>query len=60
MSYFNNEEILKILYASRNNTQISWIINKPQIKELIGQLYESQKEIIEDKELLSFLSSKFE
>lgn len=58
--FFNNEEILKILNASWKNNQIRWIIEKPQIKELLGPLFERRKEIIEDQEVASFLSEKFE
>lgn len=58
--FFNNDEILKILNASWKNNQISWIIHKPQIKELIGPLYTAKKEFIDDKEGLDFLKNVFE
>ncbi|WP_264537367.1 PIN domain-containing protein [Flavobacterium sp. N1736] len=58
--FFNNEEILRILNASWENNQIKWIIEKPQIKELLGLLFESRKEIIDDEKLLSFLKGVFE
>lgn len=58
--FFNNEEILKILNASWKNNQIRWIIDKPQIRELLGPLYVSRKEIIDDEEVKSFLKEKFE
>lgn len=58
--FFNNDEILEILNASWKNTQIKWIIEKPQIKELLGSLFENRKEIIDDEELLSFLKGIFE
>ena len=58
--FFNNEEILKILNASLKNDQIRWIIEEPQIKELLGPLFESRKEIIDDDEVLNFLKEKFE
>jgi rRNA-processing protein FCF1 len=57
--FFNDEEILKILNASKKNSQINWIINKPQVKELIGTLYESRKEIIDDEKVLNFLKKIF-
>lgn len=59
-AFFNNEEILKILNASWNNNQIRWIIEKPQIKELLGPLFESRKEFIDDEEVVNFLKEKFE
>lgn len=59
-AFFNNQEILKILNASWKNNQIRWIIEKPQIKELLGPLFESRKEIIDDEEVASFLKEKFE
>jgi hypothetical protein len=59
ISYFNNEEIIKILNASWKNNQISWIIYKPQIKELIGPLYIAKKELIENMEGLEFLKKVF-
>ncbi|KQC02018.1 PIN domain-containing protein [Pedobacter sp. Hv1] len=59
-AFLNNEEILKILNASWKNNQIRWIIEKPQLKELLGPLFESRKEIIDDAEVLSFLKEKFE
>ncbi len=58
-AFFSNEEILKILNASWRNNQISWIIYKPQIKELIGPLYSSKKELIESEEGLEFLKKVF-
>ena len=58
-SFFSNEEILKILTASWKNNQIKWIIKKQQIKELLGPLFESRKEIIDDEELLIFLKGVF-
>lgn len=59
-AYFNNEEILKILNASWKNNQISWIIRKPQIKELIGPLFAAKKELLDDKEGFDFLKRVFE
>jgi rRNA-processing protein FCF1 len=58
-AFFSNEEIMKILNASWRNNQISWIIYKPQIKELIGPLYSSKKELIESEEGLEFLKKVF-
>lgn len=58
-AFFSNEEILKILNASWRNNQISWIIYKAQIKELIGPLYSSKKELIESVEGLEFLKKIF-
>lgn len=58
--FFNNEEIMKILNASWQNNHIKWIIEKPQIKELLGSLYDSRKGIIDDEELLGFLKAVFE
>ena len=57
--FFNNEDILKILNASWKNNQISWIIHKPQIKELIGPLYISKKEFLDNQEGLDFLRNVF-
>ncbi len=59
-NYFSSEEILKILDASYYNSQINWIINKHQIKELIGPLYIAKKEFIDNKEGLHFLKKVFE
>lgn len=59
-NYFSSEEILKILDASYNNSQINWIINKHQIKELIGPLYIAKKEFIDNKEGLHFFKKVFE
>lgn len=60
VAFFNNEDILRILNASWKNNQIRWIIEKTQIKELIGPLYENRKEIIEDEEVYNFLKDIFE
>ncbi len=57
--YFNNEEIIQILNASWKNTQIRWIIKKQEIKELIGNLYESKKDILTDRKVLDFLEETF-
>jgi hypothetical protein len=58
-AFFNNEDILKILNASWNNTQISWIISKPKIKELIGPLYVARKELLDSQEGVEFLKNVF-
>nr|WP_315207503.1 PIN domain-containing protein [uncultured Flavobacterium sp.] len=58
-AFFNNEEILKILNASWKNNQISWIIYKPQIKELIGPLYVARKELLDSLEGVEFLKNVF-
>jgi rRNA-processing protein FCF1 len=60
LAFFNDYEIKNILIASFKNSQIKWIIYKPQIKELIGTLFESRKELIEDVDVLNFLKEKFE
>lgn len=59
-SYFNNEEILSILNASYNNSQIRWIITKPRIKEFLGPLFEKCKSLIDNKETLNLLIDTFE
>lgn len=58
-NYFSSEEILKILDATYYNSQINWIVHKPQIKQLIGPLYSSRKDFIQDSLVATFLKSIF-
>ena len=59
VAYFTDDDIYNILNAACNNTQIRWIIYKPQIKELIGTLYENRKELIDDPLVANFLKKNF-
>jgi len=59
MAYFTDDEIYNILNAACNNSQIRWIIEKADIQELIGVLYENRKELIDDPEVANFLKAKF-
>lgn len=59
IAFFTDDEICKILNAAYHNTQIRWIIENPDIQELIGTLYENRKELIDDLEVASFLKTKF-
>lgn len=59
MAYFTDDEIYNILNAACNNTQIRWIIEKPDIQELIGTLYENRKELIDDPVVANFLEKIF-
>ena len=58
-NYFSGVEVLKILDASYYNSQINWIIHKPQIKQLIGSLYKSKREFIQDSLVSTFLKKNF-
>lgn len=58
-NYFSGEEVLKILDASHYNSQINWIIHKPQIKQLIGSLYKSKRDFIQDSLVSAFLHRNF-
>lgn len=59
VQFFSLEEIKKILEASYDNTQIRWIIDKDAIKEFIGPLYLSNKELVEGQRK-EFLKEIFE
>lgn len=46
MSYFSDDEIIRILEATRDNNQINWIIGDDDVKQFIGTLYEKKKDIL--------------
>lgn len=60
IGFLSNNEILKILEASHNNSEIRWIINDYDVKQFIGTLYEAKKELVNDEEVLKFLKEIFE
>lgn len=60
VAFFSNEEILKILEAAGTNSEIRWIITDIDVKQFIGTLYESKKELITDDEIAAFLKATFE
>lgn len=60
VDFFSNEEILKILEAAGTNSEIRWIITDIDVKQFIGTLYESKKELITDDEIAAFLKATFE
>ncbi|MCP3926749.1 MAG: DUF4935 domain-containing protein [Desulfobacterales bacterium] len=59
MSYFTDDEILKILNASYSNEQIKWIIDDEDVKEFIGTLYKAKTELVEN-DVAEFLKENFE
>ena len=59
IQYFADNEIYNILNAAYYNTQIRWIIIKPHVQQLIGTLYESRKELIDDPVVANFLKENF-
>lgn len=60
VDFFSNEEILKILEAAGTNSEIRWIITDIDVKQFIGTLYESKKDLITDDEIAAFLKATFE
>jgi hypothetical protein len=60
VDFFSNEEILNILEAAFTNSEIRWIITDIDVKQFIGTLYESKKELITDDEIAAFFKATFE
>ncbi|WP_196893759.1 PIN domain-containing protein [Aureivirga marina] len=59
LHFLSLENMIRILQASIDNTQIAWIIDDEDVKELIGKLYDVCKNQIKD-DLRERLSSIFE
>lgn len=60
INYLSNEEIIKILEASFTNEDIWRIITDQDVKEFIGDLYDSKKELLTNPDVLNFLKQNFE
>ena len=60
INYLSDKEIARILNASLANEDIRRIIADDDVKEFIGSLYDSKKEVLTDKEVLQFLKETFE
>lgn len=60
INYLSNEEIIRILDASFTNEDIGRIINDQDVKEFIGDLFDSKKELVTNPDVLNFLKEKFE
>lgn len=60
INYLSDKEIARILNASLTNDDIRRIIADDDVKEFIGSLYDSKKEVLTDKEVLQFLKETFE
>ena len=59
LNYLSDDEILNILNASFTNEQIKRIIDDENIKEFMGILYDSKKELLTNK-VAEFLSEIFD
>ena len=60
INYLSDKEIARILNASLANEDIRRIITDDDVKEFVGSLYDSKKEVINDKDVLQFLKETFE
>lgn len=57
-NYLSDKEILQILEATISNNQINWILTDEDVKQFIGDLFESKKETLEN-EMRKILESLF-
>lgn len=60
INYLSNEEINRIFESSFANEDIWRIINDQDVKEFIGDLYDSKKDLITNSDVSNFLKENFE